>query len=73
MVLHKGPLLFILYNNDDNKAIVHSYVHIFAEDTNLLYCNRSLTKINRHVNHNLKHFCQWLRSNKISSNASKIA
>ena len=37
-----GPLLFILYINDLNKAIIHSYVHHFADDTNLLYCNKSL-------------------------------
>ena len=65
------PLLFILYINDLNKAIIHSYVHHFADDTNLLYCNKSLKKINKHVNHDLKHLCQWLRSNKISLNASK--
>ena len=66
-----GPLLFILYINDLNKAIIHSYVHHFADDTNLLYCNKSLKKINKQVNHDLKHLCQWLRSNKISLNASK--
>ena len=39
-----GPLLFILYINDLNKAIIHSYVHHFADDINLLYCNKSLKK-----------------------------
>ena len=39
-----GPLLFILYINDLNKAIINSYVHHFADDTNLLYCNKSLKK-----------------------------
>ena len=28
-------------------------------------------KQKKHVNHDLKHLCQWLRSNKISLNASK--
>ena len=28
-----GPLLFILYISDLNKAIIHSYVHNFADDT----------------------------------------
>ena len=41
-VLH--PLLFILYINDLNKAIIHSYVHHFEGDTNLIYCNKSLKK-----------------------------
>ena len=66
-----GPLFFIHYINDLNKAIIHSYVHHFADDTNLLYPNKSFKKINKHVNHDLKHLCQWLRSNKISLNASK--
>ena len=66
-----GSLIFILYINNLNKAIKHSYVHHFADDTNLLYSNKSLKKINKHVNHDLKHLCQWLRSNKISLNASK--
>ena len=67
-----GPFLFILYINDLNKAIIHSYVHYFADDTNLLYCNKSLKNIYKHVNHDLKHLCQRLRSNKISLNPSKL-
>ena len=35
------PLLFILYINNLNKALIHSYVHHFADDTNLLYYNKS--------------------------------
>ena len=33
--------------------------------------NKSLKRINKHVNYNLKHLFQWLRSNKILLNASK--
>ena len=35
-----GPLLFTFYINDLNKGIIHSYAHHFADDTNLLYCNK---------------------------------
>ena len=59
-----GPLLFILYINDLNKAIIHSYAHHFADDTNGLYCNKFLKKLNKYVNHNLKRLYQWLRSKK---------
>ena len=30
-----------------------------------------MKKINKHISHDIKHLCQWLRSNKISLNASK--
>ena len=36
-----GPLLFLLYN-DLNKAVVHSKVHHFADDTNFLYASHSI-------------------------------
>ena len=64
-------LLFILYINNHNKVIIHRYVHHFADDTNLLYWNKSLKKINKHIKHDLKHLFQWLRSNKTSLNTSK--
>ena len=51
--------------------LYNSSVHHFADDTNLLYTNNSLKKINKHINHDIKHLCQWLRSNNISLNASK--
>ena len=37
-----GPLLFLLFINDLHKSIVHSSVHHFAEDTNLLLAQTSL-------------------------------
>ena len=66
-----GSLLFLLYINDLNKSIIHSPVHHFADDTNLLLVGKSLKKINVFVNHDLKHLCQWIRSNKLSLNGSK--
>ena len=66
-----GPLLFLIYINDLNKAIVHSKVHHFADDTNLLLTGNSLKKINKFMNHDLRLLCHWLRANKISLNAGK--
>ena len=37
-----GPLLFLLFINDLHKAIVHSSVHHFPDDTNLLLAEKSL-------------------------------
>ena len=40
-----GPLLFVAYINDLHDAVTHSLIHHFADDTNVLYCNKSLKKI----------------------------
>ena len=66
-----GPLLFLIYINDLNKAIHFSVVHHFADDTNLLVSNRSIKTIQKQINIDLKALCKWLRANKISLNASK--
>ena len=66
-----GPLLFIIFINDLHKAIKYSNVHHFADDTNLLYINKSVKKVNMYINHDLQLLCHWLRANKLSFNADK--
>ena len=66
-----GPLLFLVYMNDLNQAIVHSFIHHFADDANMLYSNKSLQKINQYINHKLSLIVQWLRTNRISLNQAK--
>ena len=39
-----GPLLFLTYINDLNEAIPHLLVHHFADNTNILFSNKSLKK-----------------------------
>ena len=46
-------------------------VHHFADDTKILLMDKSLRKINKHINYDLKHLCQWIRSNRLSLNGSK--
>ena len=67
-----GPLLFIIFINDLYTSVRHSQMLHFADDTNLLYSNKPLKKINKHINHNISLVVQWLRSNKINLNADKI-
>ena len=64
-----GPILFTIFINGLHKSIRHSQMLHFAED--LYYINKSMKKINKHINHDLSLIVQWLRSNKISLNADK--
>ena len=66
-----GPLLFLIYINDLNKAIRFSIIHHFADDTNLLIVGKTLKKIQKQINIDLKLLCKWLKANKISLNTSK--
>ena len=54
-----------------NKAIKYCITHHFADHTNLLVVNKSIQKLQKQVNLDLKYLCKWLKANKISLNASK--
>ena len=58
-----GPLLF-------HNSIKYCNVRHFADDTNLLNCNKS-PLIQIEINFDLKNLCKWLRANKMSLNSSK--
>ena len=45
-----GPLLFLIYINDLNHAIRFCKVNRFADDTDLLYFNKLVNKINKYIN-----------------------
>ena len=66
-----GPLLFLIYINDLNQAIKFCKVHHFADDTNLLYLGKSIKKLNKLVNIDLKNLLYCLNANKISLNVKK--
>ena len=66
-----GPLLFSLYINDLNQAIKFCKVHLFADDTNLLYLSNSIKKLNKLVNTDLKHLVNWLNANNFTQHKKK--
>ena len=66
-----GPLLFLIYINDLYLSIKHSTARHFADDTCLLIKNKSLKRIKKLLNQDLKSLNAWLKANKISLNASK--
>ena len=65
------PLLFLIYINDLNNAIKFSYIRHFTDDTNILYRNKSLRKINQRINFDLRNTNEWLRANRIALNIDK--
>ena len=66
-----GPLLFLIYINYPNQAIKFCKVHHFADDTNLLHFNKSVAKLNKLDNLDMKNLTVWLNVNKISLNVEK--
>lgn len=61
-----GPLLFLIFINDLYNSAKKSTAYHLADDTNLLYTNNSLEKINKLVKIDIA-----LIANKISLNTSK--
>ena len=61
-----GPLLFLIYINDLNQVLTFCKVHNFADDTNLIHFSKSVKKLNKHANLDLKNLTYWLNANKIS-------
>ena len=66
-----GPLLFSIYVNDMHRSSKEFDFYLFADDTNLLYAEKDLNKLEVVVNEELLKLCEWLNSNKLSLNVSK--
>ena len=54
-----------------NKAIKHSSVYHFADDTNLLYSHKNPKTLKNKVNQDLKLLYEWLCANRLSLNVGK--
>ena len=65
------PLLFLLNINDLNQATNFFKVHHFAHDNDLLCMSKSIKKLNKLVNAELKHLVNWLNAHKNSLNVKK--
>ena len=63
--------LFYLFINGLHTAVEFSSIHHFTDDTNLLLIDKSLKKINKHINRDLYLTVDWIRANKPSLNANK--
>ena len=54
-----------------NLSLKHSLVHHFADDTNLLYSDKSLKNLRKTMNYELKCLFEWLCANRQSLNVDK--
>ena len=67
----QGSVLGSFLLNDLNQPIKFCKVNPFADDSNLLYLGKSIKKLNKLVNFDLKNLLYWLNANKISLNVKK--
>ena len=66
-----GPLLFLLYVNDLEKASNIIKPIMFADDTNLFHSGNNIKHLFELVNKELLLVQQWFNANKLSLNAGK--
>jgi hypothetical protein len=66
-----GPLLFLIYINDINKAVPKNELNIFADDTNLFISGPTISLVEKTANDCLKCLDYWFCANKLSLNTDK--
>ena len=66
-----GPLLFLLYINDFHCCSELFDFHLFADDANFFYENKSLQILQNRINSELINVHTWLSANKLSLNIEK--
>ncbi len=66
-----GPLLFLIYINDITACSNIIRFVLFADDTNLFFCDKSLSELESIMNQELQHLSTWFQANKLSLNTSK--
>jgi hypothetical protein len=66
-----GPLLFILYVNDLQKALKQATSYLFADDASIYYSHSDIKQLEATLNSELQNLDIWMKSNKLSVNISK--
>ena len=66
-----GPLLFLLYVNDLEKASIIIKPIMFANDTNFFHSTNNIKNLFEIMNKELILLQQWFNANKLSLNAGK--
>ena len=68
-----GPLLFLIYINDMNKASHKISSIMYADDTNLFFNHSDVKILFDIMNTELESFNQWFKANKLSLNCEKTS
>ena len=63
--------LYLIYSDDLYLCILNCSTYHFADDTNFLCIGKTIKKIKKKVNFDLKRLVAWLLANKISLNKIK--
>ena len=66
-----GPKLFIMYINDICKVSKVLNFILFADDTNILCCDRDLNELVGMINNGLEQLQVWFSVNRLSLNVTK--
>ena len=66
-----GPILFLLYINDILNSSTLSKFILFADDTNIIYSDKTLTTLLQKVNLELNNVSLWFKTNKLGLNPKK--
>lgn len=66
-----GPILFLIYINDIVNISNRCKYVIFADDTTLLFADRTIPALHNKLRHDLVLIKQWIMNNKLNLNISK--
>ena len=66
-----GPLPFLLFIKGIYKTVANGTLRHFVDGTNILTPSKSVKKINREVNYNLRLINDWLKVRELCRNPIK--
>ena len=66
-----GPLLFLLYFNDIEDAVLHSKIILFADNTVIFTSAKSKEAVENNLNINIEHISRYLYLNDLILNTKK--
>ena len=64
-----APLLFIMLVNDLPLCLMHSFIHMYADDTSFYVTGKNLNELNTLINSDLENVSKWFTLNHLVINA----